>query len=69
MATEIEPMPSPPMLPEAMNTCQVDVRLDDTQQMMGMGGGEMSQVTVGAAEVSIKMLMSSKVSLCVRVRV
>lgn len=67
MATEIEPLPSPPMLPEGMNTCQVgyEVGLEESGGVSQMGMGDMSQQTVvGAAEVSIKMLMSSKVSGC-----
>lgn len=62
MATELEAMPSPVGLPEAMTTHQVG--LDDASQMMAMG--DMSQSTaIGTAEVSIKMLMSSKVCGCV----
>ena len=68
MAAEIDSMPSPPRLPsdrEAMTTCQVDVRTleeaSGVQQMMGVG--ELPQASIGAAEVSIKMLMSSKVSV------
>ena len=61
MAAEIDSMPSPPLLPtelerEAMTTCQV---LEDTSGVQLM---EMSQGAIGAAEVSIKMLMSSKAS-------
>ena len=77
MATEIDSIPSPPRLPselvdlehEALSNCQVDVRMDtdlgpggNVQQMVGMGG-DLPQASIGAAEVSIKMLMSSKVSI------
>lgn len=68
MAAEVDSLPpSPPRLPsdrerEAMSTCQVDVRLEagqaSGQQLVGLG--EMAQGGLG--EVSIKMLMSSKVS-------
>lgn len=70
MAAEVDSLPpSPPLLPserelEAMSTCQVDVRLPleagqaGSQQLVGLG--EMAQGGLG--EVSIKMLMSSKVS-------
>ncbi len=77
MATEIDSMPSPPRLPselvererEDLSSCQVDVMMDAgqigtssvVQQMVGMG--DLPQANVGAAEVSIKMLMSSKVRL------
>ena len=72
MATEIDSMPSPPGLPselaererDALSSCQVDVRMETgaVQQMVG-GMGELPQASIGAAEVSIKMLMSSKVSV------
>lgn len=60
MATEIEALPA---LPEGMTTCQVgyEVGLEDPGGVSQVGMGDMSQQTVGAAEVSIKMLMSSKV--------
>lgn len=66
MATEIEILPSPEGMTHA---CQVgyEVGLEDPGGM-SHGMGDMSQQTVvGAAEVSIKMLMSSKVSQCVYV--
>ena len=79
MATEIDSLPSPPGLPaelasdrerDSLASCQVDVRMDAgqvgsptvVQQMVG-GMGELPQASIGAAEVSIKMLMSSKVSV------
>ncbi len=59
MDAGMDSMQSPTMLPSDREAMAV---LEDTAQMMGMGG-EMSQGAVGAAEVSIKMLMSSKVSV------
>ena len=69
MAAEVDSLPpSPPLLPsererENMSTCQVDVRLEagqaSGQQLAGLG--EMA-AQGGLGEVSIKMLMSSKVS-------
>lgn len=56
MDAGMDSMQSPTMLPSDREAMAV---LEDTAQMMGMGG-EMSQGAVGAAEVSIKMLMSSK---------
>lgn len=70
MAAEVDSIPSPPnLLPselelerEAMSTCQVDVMLEAGQASGQQQLGEMSQGSLGAAEVSIKLLMSSKVS-------
>ena len=77
-AEVVDCVPSPPLQPsatarerEAMSTCQTDVRLEagqaaptsvvQQQQLVGLGtGGEMAQPGVG--ELSLKMLMSSRVS-------
>lgn len=65
MAAEVDAMLSPP-LDEDISTCQVDERMETGQASAGgqqlVGLGEMAQGNAGASEVSIKMLMSSKVS-------
>ena len=47
---------------DPMSTCQVDVRMEAGQASV-QHMGDMAQGGIGVAEVSIKMLMSSKVSL------
>lgn len=47
---------------DPMSTCQVDVRMEAGQASVQQHMGDMAQGGIGAAEVSIKMLMSSKVS-------